>query len=138
MMALSYGQILAPRKTEYEKAWKQTMEYHDFVLANVKKALLFLAPTGLIAWETTLFLKGHAREIAMFFETATWSLAIGISLYSLMTYVSENSKLQKTDVKTYQANTKNLWKWIIPSTMVILLLNTFKTYALLQLVMKKS
>lgn len=59
------------------------MEYHDFVLASAKRALLFSAPTGLIAWATTIFLKGRAKELAMFFETATWGLTVGIFIYCL-------------------------------------------------------
>jgi len=132
--AFSYGHTLSPRKAYYDKSWKKTMEYHDFVLANAKRALLFSAPTGLIAWATTIFLQGRAKEMAMFFETTTWGLTVGIFMYCLMTYIPETLKLRKTDAKASKANIKNLWKWMIPSTTAFSLLAFSKIYFLLELV----
>lgn len=56
--AYFFGYIFSPRRP-YEESWRKIMEYHDFIHANTKKVLLFGASTGLIAWLTTILLKGY-------------------------------------------------------------------------------
>jgi len=131
--AFSYGHTLSPRRVYYEKRWEKIMEYHDFVLASAKKILLFAAPTGLLAWGAILFLRGYPKELAMFFETATWGLAASIFIGVFICYTEEISKLKKVNQDIYRVNLKNLWKWIIPPLAVLTLLGVSKIYILLDL-----
>lgn len=132
--AFSYGHTLSPRKPYYEKSWKKILVYHEFILASVKRALLFAVPTGLIAWIAEISLKDGLKELAMIFEAATWGLAVGILLYSLISYSEETIKLKKVNQLEYQANLRNLWKWIVLPTIAFLSLTIAKSYLLLELV----
>lgn len=134
----SYGHTLSPRKPYYEKSWKKVMAYHEFVLANMKRVFLFAAPAGLLAWAISAFLIERSKELAMFFETAIWGLAAGIFVCGLVYYVEETVKLRKTDQKTYRANVKHLWKWVIPPTIAFGLLAFSKIYMIFELLGERS
>lgn len=132
--ASSYGHTLSPRKPYYEKAWKKILVYHEFVLASVKRALLFAVPTGLVAWLTEISLKESLKELAMFFEAATWGLAVVILLSSLISYSEETIKLKKVNQLEYQSNLRNLSKWIVLPNIAFLSLMIAKGYLFLELV----
>lgn len=135
--AYFYGYIFSPRRP-YEESWRKIMEYNDFILANTKRVLLFGAPTGLVAWITTILLKGYPKELAMFFETAIWGFSFGIFVGSLIAYVEETSKLKKINLERYELNLRNLWKWIIPPSLVLTLLAVSKTFLLLNLLQGRA
>ena len=108
--------------------------YHEFVLASVKRALLFAVPTGLVAWLTEISLKESLKELAMFFEAATWGLAVVILLSSLISYSEETIKLKKVNQLEYQSNLRNLSKWIVLPNIAFLSLMIAKGYLFLELV----
>lgn len=127
----SYGHTLSPRHPYYENGWKEIMTYHEFILANLKRVFVFATPIGILAWIISIFLSGYPKELAMFFETTIWELAAGIFICALVSYAEEIYKLRKTDKAAYKGNLKHLWKWIVPSTFVFILLAISKAYILL-------
>jgi hypothetical protein len=131
--ACSYGHVLSPRIQYYEKTWKQIMGYHDFILGSVKRVLLFALPTVCITRMSCLLLQGYAKELALFFEAATYGLISGIFLYALLAYTDENFKLKKVDQASYKKNLGILWTWIIPPMIGFSLILLSKTYILLAL-----
>ncbi len=120
--AFSYGHTLAPSRTSYENSWEKLMDYPSFVLASVKRTLLFAIPTALTGWIASLFWNGYLKELATFFEIAAWGLMSGICLYGLVTYTEETYKLRKSNKEEFKAKMANLWKWIIPPAVGSLLL----------------
>ena len=133
MTAFSYAHLISPRRPYYEKDWKQVMTYRDFILANVKKTIIFAAPTCLLAWTTALFLNGFPKELAMFFETATWGLASGICIFSLFAYIDETFKLRKTNPESSKASLSKLWRWIVLPTLAFALLGISRGCIILNL-----
>jgi hypothetical protein len=131
--ACSYGHTLSPRRPYYEKSWGKIMAYHEFILASAKRALLFAVPPGVLAWILALFLNGKSKELTMFFEAATWGIATGIFICSLISYIEETFKLKKKDHKSYIKNLNILFKWIVPPTIIFSALLVSKIYILIDI-----